>query len=977
MRSEDVALIEAFLDGDEGAFTKLVKKHQKSVHALAWRKVGDFHVAEEITQDVFVKVYHKLSTLKNPSQFSGWLSVMTHRQCIAWHRENRVPMQSLEAMEPVELEEHYYTEHLAAERRAAVAARKREAVQQILRSLPESERTVVTLHYLGEMSCEEVGEYLGISPNTVKSRLHRARKRLEGEVDALREVLEDFQLRATLTGDILRAVARVKPVSPSGGKPFLPWAVSLSTAVLLILMAGFGVQHLFRFQQPYSFDASSAMTVEIVDAPVRFALQAKPAIRTRLGTTAEPGERVGVGSRTDSLLATVTPVDEEPRAISKPRWHQTNGPSGGAFITLFSTSDSELYAVGGGSLFKLAADGESWLCVNSDLPSIGDVVPIAMAERGDTLYLACEKELVASTDGGKTWRAVGYRPKGRVVALLIADEAFYLVFRDGIFRSKDAGKTWYPQNRGLAHPLQSPDMLTGDALFSAAVVGNRVLVGTSQGLYRLNGEVWESLPVAESRRISSIAVTDSNVYISTEKLGTLFSGSVAFFCSTDAGHSWHEITPPQSFRFSSLAMSRFKLVAIGETVLALGSSVFRSTDRGKTWANLGFHGRAFTLPMFPAVALDENSFFLAGPRGISCSIDGGYTWRELMNGIVQTRVLSVLGVNNVLYAASTEGIFQSANRGESWTKVPVAGLPSHFEGRLGYPRIVAANGTLYVQAHHLTETCLLALVPDSQVLMPVLGIPVFGTERAEYVQRLRGNTEMFSGTGLAGKTWANRTARPHRAGNEHARPGAFAVSGETFYLADEQSIFRWSPGASEWHNTGLGNIRELHRDDYGGFHLAASGAAVYVEGSNGYLFRSVDRGDNWEDVTASLPVAFESVSEIVLAGSRVFVATNAGVVMSSDGENWHALTDATEVPIVMHNIALDGSCVCGVSDEGIYRLKNGTLTWEQVASDVPERMTSFVVDSGVFYIGTEDRGVLRLQSGEPRHEDRQVVLARP
>ncbi|RKU34167.1 hypothetical protein C6495_08420, partial [Candidatus Poribacteria bacterium] len=301
MRSEDVALIEAFLDGDEGAFTKLVKKHQKSVHALAWRKVGDFHVAEEITQDVFVKVYHKLSTLKNPSQFSGWLSVMTHRHCIAWHRENRVPMQSLEAMEPVELEEHYYTEHLAAERRAAVAARKREAVQQILRRLPESERTVVTLHYLGEMSCEEVGEYLGISPNTVKSRLHRARKRLEGEVDALREVLEDFQLRATLTGDILRAVAHVKPVSPSGGKPFLPWAVSLSTAVLLILIGGFGAEHLFRFQQPYSFDASSAMTVEIVDAPVRFALQANPAIRTRLGTTAEPGERVGVGSRTDSL----------------------------------------------------------------------------------------------------------------------------------------------------------------------------------------------------------------------------------------------------------------------------------------------------------------------------------------------------------------------------------------------------------------------------------------------------------------------------------------------------------------------------------------------------------------------------------------------------------------------------------------------------------------------------------------------------
>lgn len=958
--SEDVVLIEAFLDGDEGAFTELVKKHQKSVHALAWRKVGDFHVAEEITQDVFVKVYHKLSTLKNPSQFTGWLSVMTHRQCIAWHRENRVPMQSLEAMEAVELEEHYYTEHLVEERKATVAARKREAVQQILRGLPESERTVVTLHYLGEMSCEEVAEYLGISPNTVKSRLHRARKRLEGKVDALRKVLEDFQLRATLTGDILRAVSRIKPVSPSGGKPFLPWAVSLSTAVLLILMAGFGVQHLFRYQQPYSFDANSAMTVELVDAPVRLALQAKPAVRTKLGNTAEPGNRGGVGSRTDSLLTTVTTVDEEPRAIPKPRWYQTNGPEGGFIATLFVTSKKELYAAGGSGLYKLSPDSTRWSLVNANLPILPSdtaMFTAPMGERDETLYIVGESELFASTNGGETWHAVGPRPSGSALAFLITDEAFYLVFRDGVFRSKDAGKTWSSQNRGLAQPLQVPDMLTGDALFSAAVVENRVLVGTSQGLYRLNGEVWQRLPVAASQRISSIAVAESNVYISTEKLGTLFSGSGAFFSSTDAGHSWQEITPPQSSRFSSLSMSRFKLVAIGETVLALGSSVFRSTDRGKTWANLGFHGRAFTLPMFPAVALDENAFLLAGPKGISCSIDGGYTWRELMNGIVQTRVLNVLGVNNVLYAASTEGIFQSANRGESWTKVPVAGLPSHFEGRLGYPRIVAANGTLYVQAHHLTETCLLALVPESQVLMPVLGIPVFGTKHAEYVQRLRGNTEILSRTGLAGNTCA--------------------VSGETFYLADEQSIFRSSSGDSEWHNTELGNIRELHRDDYSGLHLAASGGVVYVGGSNGHLFRSVDMGDNWEDVTASLPVAFESVSEVLLAGSRVFVATNAGVVMSSDGENWHLITDAAEVPIVMHNIAIDDTSVYGASDEGIYRLKNGTLTWEAVASDIPERMTSFVVDSGVLYVGTEERGVLRLQSGEPRHEDKQVVLARP
>ena len=57
MGNNDVELIQQSLTGDQNAFTQLVEKHQRSVHALAWRKVGDFHIAEEITQDTFLKVY--------------------------------------------------------------------------------------------------------------------------------------------------------------------------------------------------------------------------------------------------------------------------------------------------------------------------------------------------------------------------------------------------------------------------------------------------------------------------------------------------------------------------------------------------------------------------------------------------------------------------------------------------------------------------------------------------------------------------------------------------------------------------------------------------------------------------------------------------------------------------------------------------------------------------------------------------------
>ena len=81
-REDDVQLIQSILSGDDAAFNVLVEKYQKSVHALVWRKIGDFHYAEEITQDTFIQVYKKLSTLRNPNQFAGWLYVITNRLCI-------------------------------------------------------------------------------------------------------------------------------------------------------------------------------------------------------------------------------------------------------------------------------------------------------------------------------------------------------------------------------------------------------------------------------------------------------------------------------------------------------------------------------------------------------------------------------------------------------------------------------------------------------------------------------------------------------------------------------------------------------------------------------------------------------------------------------------------------------------------------------------------------------------------------------
>ena len=117
-------------------------------------------------------------------------------------------------MPTTELEELCYTRYEAAHSEEASIERQRELVKRLLRKLPESERTVVTLFYLAEMSCENISEFLGVSPNTIKSRLHRARKRLKTQEHLLHDASGIFQLPQTLTEKVMREVARIKPHIP-------------------------------------------------------------------------------------------------------------------------------------------------------------------------------------------------------------------------------------------------------------------------------------------------------------------------------------------------------------------------------------------------------------------------------------------------------------------------------------------------------------------------------------------------------------------------------------------------------------------------------------------------------------------------------------------------------------------------------------------------------------------------------------------
>ena len=285
MKNNDAELIQRVLEGDDNAFAALVRKYQKQVHALAWRKIGDFHIAEEITQDTFLKAYKKLATLKKPQRFVSWLYVIAANRCNSWLRKKRLrtqPLEQLENTDNEQLQKAAYSRYVTEENERTTAETQRDVVKKLLAKLQESERTVITLHYFGEMSCPEIGAFLGVSANTIKSRLRRAQQRLKKEEPIIREALENFQITPSLTENIMREVSRIKPTAPTGGKPFFPWAIAASTIAVVLLMLGIGNhQYAIHFQQPYNFNATSEMKIDIIEAPLVLKLAVKTDARTQ------------------------------------------------------------------------------------------------------------------------------------------------------------------------------------------------------------------------------------------------------------------------------------------------------------------------------------------------------------------------------------------------------------------------------------------------------------------------------------------------------------------------------------------------------------------------------------------------------------------------------------------------------------------------------------------------------------------------
>src|SRR5919106_231683 len=178
-------LIEQCLAGDQAAWETIVKQNWRKVFNVAYKFVGRHEEAEDLTQDIFLKIFKALNTFDRRANFQTWIISISRNLCIDHYRSVRKERQTIARqvdttdLQPASRER---TPYALAEHQDL-----RAQLKQALETLPLALRTAVVLRDLQELSYQEIADRLGLPEGTVKSRINRGRIELARQLKRLQD----------------------------------------------------------------------------------------------------------------------------------------------------------------------------------------------------------------------------------------------------------------------------------------------------------------------------------------------------------------------------------------------------------------------------------------------------------------------------------------------------------------------------------------------------------------------------------------------------------------------------------------------------------------------------------------------------------------------------------------------------------------------------------------------------------------------
>ena len=249
---QDEAAVAAVRCGDAERYRELVERHERHVFAVAWSQLGDAALAEEVTQEAFIRAYRRLWLLGDGAKFAGWVNTIARRVAINLGLRHRRELNKRERW-ALENPEVFTAENPAGE---ADPQYTPETLRQTLAALPAAHRECLVLFYIEGKSGAEAAAALGISESALRVRLHRARaamrerleEKLEGSLvklgpakslvpDVMAGVLASSSAKA---GGTVAAGAGAKILSALGKTFLLSWTLPLLSLVTMLPSLGFG-----------------------------------------------------------------------------------------------------------------------------------------------------------------------------------------------------------------------------------------------------------------------------------------------------------------------------------------------------------------------------------------------------------------------------------------------------------------------------------------------------------------------------------------------------------------------------------------------------------------------------------------------------------------------------------------------------------------------------------------------------------------
>jgi RNA polymerase sigma-70 factor (ECF subfamily) len=177
-------LIQRCLQGDQVAWEQVVRLYWRKVFNVAYKFVGKHDEAEDLTQDIFLKIFKSLDTFDRRANFQTWLISVSRNLCIDHYRSVRKERETIDRdVDAVELAP------AAPEPGPIAALEQRDRVvllRRALAALPETLRTAVLLRDIQELSYQEIADRLRLPEGTVKSRINRGRSELARQIRKLR-----------------------------------------------------------------------------------------------------------------------------------------------------------------------------------------------------------------------------------------------------------------------------------------------------------------------------------------------------------------------------------------------------------------------------------------------------------------------------------------------------------------------------------------------------------------------------------------------------------------------------------------------------------------------------------------------------------------------------------------------------------------------------------------------------------------------